>query len=255
MNIFEQLNVFWEKNEFNPCSLSEISLYFYLLYESNRQHWVSPFKVSTQILAARLCSSKQNVIKARDGLMEKGLISFTKGYGKGAPALYKFLSSGNDMQSQELTKLLSQTITQELTQKVTDTLPLTLSPSNNKEKNIYYEKKNEKAIVSPPLNKKLTIEELQTILINDTEWQTELTKLLSDAGINLGETNLKRKIEDFFNYLRIKQVSHKELVDCRIHFLNWIKYKKKKYGTESNDNKIGGAQITNNRPEDYQGAC
>ena len=53
------MNHFWFKNENDPCSLSEASLFFYLLYEANRQHWVMPFKVSTQMLVARLNTSKQ----------------------------------------------------------------------------------------------------------------------------------------------------------------------------------------------------
>ena len=47
MGIYDYMNHFWFENENDPCSLSETSLYFYLLYEANRQHWVMPFKVST----------------------------------------------------------------------------------------------------------------------------------------------------------------------------------------------------------------
>ena len=88
MGIYDHMNHFWFENENNPCSLSESVLYFYLLYEANRQHWVTPFKVSTQMLVARLNTSKQNVIKAREGLRKRGLIGFSKGEGKGKPALY-----------------------------------------------------------------------------------------------------------------------------------------------------------------------
>ena len=73
MGIYDYMNHFWFENENDPCSLSEGVLYFYLLYEANRQHWASPFKVSTQMLAARLNTSKQNVMKARDGLRKRGL--------------------------------------------------------------------------------------------------------------------------------------------------------------------------------------
>ena len=47
MGIYDYMNHFWFENENDPCSLSEATLYFYLLYEANRQHWASPFKVST----------------------------------------------------------------------------------------------------------------------------------------------------------------------------------------------------------------
>ena len=45
MSIYDYMNHFWFENENDPCSLSEGVLYFYLLYEANRQHWVKPFKV------------------------------------------------------------------------------------------------------------------------------------------------------------------------------------------------------------------
>ena len=96
MSIYDYLICFWQKNEYDQCSLSEIALYFCLLNEANRQHWVSPFKASTQMLIARLGTSKQNVMKARDSLMRRGLISYVKGDGKGKPALYTLLISPAD---------------------------------------------------------------------------------------------------------------------------------------------------------------
>ena len=96
MSIYDYLICFWQKNEYDQCSLSEIALYFCLLNEANRQHWVSPFKASTQMLIARLGTSKQNVMKARDCLMRRGLISYVKGDGKGKPALYTLLISSAD---------------------------------------------------------------------------------------------------------------------------------------------------------------
>ena len=110
MGIYDYMNHFWFENENDPCSLSEGVLYFYLLYEANRQHWVTPFKVSTQMLVARLNTSKQNVMKARDGLRKRGLIGFSKGEGKGKPALYTLcLTSTDGEMSQTLT--LSQPMT------------------------------------------------------------------------------------------------------------------------------------------------
>ena len=61
MSIYDYLIYFWQKNEYDQCSLSEIALYFCLLHESNRQHWASPFKASTQMLMARLGTSKPNM--------------------------------------------------------------------------------------------------------------------------------------------------------------------------------------------------
>ena len=112
MGIYDYMNHFWFENENDPCSLSESVLYFYLLYEANRQHWVTPFKVSTQMLVARLNTSKQNVMKAREGLRKRGLIGFSKGEGKGKPALYTL--SRDNIGEGVSTPPLSQTMTEVL---------------------------------------------------------------------------------------------------------------------------------------------
>ena len=125
MSIYDYMNHFWFQNENDPCSLSEIALYSYLQYEANRQHWVSPFKVSTQMLMARLNTSKQNVMKAREGLKKRGLIDFTKGEGKGKPALYTFCLT-NTNENVEQTQPLSQLLTPKLTKPLTPALPQTL---------------------------------------------------------------------------------------------------------------------------------
>ena len=109
MSIYDYMNHFWFENENDPCSLSEGVLYFYLLYEANRQHWASPFKVSTQMLVARLNTSKQNVMKAREGLKKRGLIDYSKGEGKGKPALYMFNLS--DEQPLQLSQPMPQPLT------------------------------------------------------------------------------------------------------------------------------------------------
>ena len=114
MGIYDHMNHFWFENENNPCSLSESVLYFYLLYEANRQHWVMPFKVSTQMLVARLNTSKQNVMKAREGLRKRGLIDFSKGEGKGKPVLYT-LCFANTGEGVSQTLQLYQKMTLELT--------------------------------------------------------------------------------------------------------------------------------------------
>ena len=109
MSIYDYMNHFWFENENDPCSLSEGVLYFYLLYEANRQHWVKPFKVSTQMLVARLNTSKQNVMKAREGLKKRGLIDYSKGEGKGKPALYTLIFS--DEQPLQLPQPMTQPLT------------------------------------------------------------------------------------------------------------------------------------------------
>ena len=236
MSIYDYLIYFWQKNEYDQCSLSEIALYFCLLHEANRQHWTSPFKASTQMLMARLGTSKQNVMKARDALMRRGLISYVKGDGKGKPALYTLLLSpaGDGGQSQEFTQPLTQKTTPVLTQRVTQTLPqMSPLPNKKEEDSINAVRKENPSTPSPSQsNKELTLDELQAKLLADTEWMNGLS--------------------------RSRKVTHKEENDCRNHVFFWIKYhnKNNNYGQERKcESKAGPTQISDNRPEDYKGAC
>ena len=251
MGIYDYMNHFWFENENDPCSLSEATLYFYLLYEANHQHWASPFKVSTQMLAARLNTSKQNVMKARDGLRKRGLIDFSKGEGKGKPALYTLCLSEEQSQS------LSQLMTQQLTESLASELPQSLPHSNIKEENTTKEVGEEKQ--SPSSNSKvvLTLSELMEKLLNDNSWLLGLSERLAKNKIILNGEELKDKVREFFSEQEHKGCKGKEEADCREYVFNWIKYKYKNYyGNESKCNgQISTIKIEANRPEDYTGYC
>lgn len=254
MNIYNIIQNFWEKNEHNQCSLSEISLYFYLIHEANRQHWTSPFCVNTQILAAKLGTSKQNVLKAREGLAERDIISYEKGDGKGKPALYQLnlgLSERLEHPQQlthPLTRQLSHPLPHPLSQKTTQPLSQPLSPPNIKEEDKICNVKEGK----------ISLDDLKVKLIADTEWLQALSKQLSEIGISLSEKNLISKLNDFFSDLKVRNVNHKEEGDCRNHVFNWIKYHYKNYtyGQKTIINsQVGRAQISDNLPHDYRGSC
>ena len=251
MSIYDYMNHFWFENENDPCSLSEATLYFYLLYEANRQHWASPFKVSTQMLVARLNTSKQNVMKAREGLKKRGLIDYSKGEGKGKPALYMFnLSDEQPLQ-------LPQPMTQPLTGSLACKLPQSLPHSNIKEENNKEEVKEDNSS-SPNSNIVLTLSELRAKLLNDNSWQHDLSSQLAKNGINLNAEALRKELSGFFDMLEQKGCKGKEEADCRQYAFNWINYnhKNKNHGKESKYNgKAGSAEISANRPEDYNGVC
>ena len=251
MGIYDYMNHFWFENENDPCSLSEGVLYFYLLYEANRQHWASPFKVSTQMLAARLNTSKQNVMKARDGLRKRGLIDFSRGEGKGKPALYTLCLSEEQSQS------LSQLMTQQLTESLASELPQSLPHSNIKEENNKEEVKEDNS-PSPNSNIVLTLSELRPKLLNDSSWHQVLSSQLAKNGIILNAEALSQELTDFFDMLEQKGCKGKEEADCRQYAFNWINYnhKNKNHGKESKCyGKAGSAEISANRPEDYNGVC
>ena len=245
MGIYDYMNHFWFKNENDPCSLSETSLYLYLLYEANRQHWVMPFKVSTQMLVARLNTSKQNVMKAREGLRKRGLIDFSRGEGKGKPAFYTLLLS--ETQSQSLTPTMTQMLPETLTSKLSQPLPL----FNIKEENNEEEVKEDNS-PSPNSNIVLTLSELKGKLMDDCSWQQDLSLQLAKNGINLNAEALSKELSDFFDMLEHKGCKGKEEADCRQYAFNWINYnhKNKNHGKESKCfGKAGSAEISANRPE------
>ena len=264
MSIFELMNYFWFRNENEPCSLSEMALYHYLLYEANRQHWTMPFKVSTQMIQARLNTSKQNVMKAREALMKRGLISYSKGEGKGKPAIYT-LHLGTPDDSKDPSQQLSQPLTQKLSHELTQPLPATLTPtlplSNIKDENTEYVEKKEVGSPSPPSSDKvvLTLSELREKLLSDESWQFNLSERLAGIGINFSGDSLKGKIKEFFDEQKGKGVTEKDESDCREHVFNWIRYhanKKINYGQDSSSQSKGGrVEISANRPEDYKGTC
>ena len=95
MNIYELLNRFWLENEYDPCSATEIALYFFLLNKANTRRWKMPFRCSTELIRMQLSTTRQNVLKAREGLHKKGFISFTTGTSKGNYAQYSIIEKYN----------------------------------------------------------------------------------------------------------------------------------------------------------------
>lgn len=263
MTIFEIMNYFWFSNENEPCSLSEIALHHYLFFEANRQHWAMPFRVSTQMIQARLNTSKQNVMKAREGLAKKGLISFSKGEGKGKPALYTLLlgTSADKADTQPLTHMLPQSLTQKLSQPLANEVTQMLPHTNIKEENTKNVEKKECVITPTPSPTKvvLTLPLLREKLLNDESWLLDLSKRLSEVGIILALDGLKGKINNFFDELKGKGETEREESDCRKYVFNWIKYHNNRtnnYGQDSRSESKGGrAEISANRPEDYKGSC
>lgn len=122
MNIYCYMNHFWFKNQYDPCSSSETTLYHYLLYKAERQQWVKPFRMPTQMLMSYTGLSKQSVIDAREGLKERGLITYSKGGGKGRPALYSLvLNDTDEVYTQQYRRITSsQNATDSKTQKLTE---------------------------------------------------------------------------------------------------------------------------------------
>ncbi|MCD7936281.1 MAG: helix-turn-helix domain-containing protein [Tannerellaceae bacterium] len=79
MNYIELVNRFWELDESWQFTCCETRLYFYLLRTANRLGWIENWFHSEEKLAANVGVSPKSIKKARDRLVEAGLITFEKG--------------------------------------------------------------------------------------------------------------------------------------------------------------------------------
>ena len=256
MSFYDYNAYFWKKNEYDKCSFREFALYYTLLDEANRQYWVSPFKATTQMLMARIGTSKLNIIKAREGLVQRGLIRYAKADGKGKPGLYTLLlgATDNDVHSPKYTKKN----TPKYTGKFTSKLPLYIKEEKEDYKEEVEDINNKEEIFPSPSDNVLPISVLHGELMGDAKWKHDLSKRLVAVDVILSDNELDVKINEFFDDLRGRKVTCKDKDDCRDYVFNWIKYhiKNSNYGRISKyESKIGRAQITANRPEDYDGIC
>ena len=260
MNIVNYMNHFWFQNQYDPCSPSETALYHYLLFEAERQQWAMPFRIPTQMVMTYTGISRQGVKDARESLRKRGFITYSKGEGKGRPALYSLvhnntnelhtqqyrcitasqsvtdsktqkmtedvtqqLSSGPTQElSQELTHESTQTETQESTLTDTQDLPQELIPELPHEAPLYNAPESTQGSAQS-LPQKLPLSELRTILLNDTSWHDEMIRQLANDGISIDHTVLTRRIAGFLDWQEKQGVLERAETDCRSHILNSIR--------------------------------
>ena len=122
MNANDFMSQFWFQNQYDPCSPSETALYHYLLFEAERQQWTMPFKVPTLTMMAYTGISKEGVSNAREELQKRGLITYSKGEGKGRSALYSLVHNNtNELHTQQYRRITAlQSVTDSKTQKMTE---------------------------------------------------------------------------------------------------------------------------------------
>lgn len=116
------LNLILQEAEKSPFNTTEWALYLCLLTIANRQHWEMPIRCHTSMLGFLLKTSKQNILKARESLCERGMLAFRKGEKPGSPATY------------ELTTLLTTSLTNQLTTSLTSPLTTSLTALNIQDK-------------------------------------------------------------------------------------------------------------------------
>lgn len=135
MNIVNYMNHFWLNNQYEPCSPSETALYHYLLFEAERQQWAMPFRIPTQMVMTYTGISKQGVKDARESLRKRGFITYSKGEGKGRPALYSLVHNNtNELHTQQYRRITaSQSVTDSKSQKMTEDVTQQLSSGPTQE--------------------------------------------------------------------------------------------------------------------------
>ena len=254
MNLYELSNRFWQENEYEPFSVSEVALYFYLLHRANSRRWQMPMQCPTAMICCHLKTSRQNIVKSRESLRRRGFLSFTPGKGKDAPSLYTIVGIPDPLSaplSDELSGQLSDKITDESTGELTHALSDKTTVYNNKDKDIDIHNNNNKA--GDKINEKIGLGELEQRFISDTDWQQSLLPLLSDNY----QSKIEHYIHEFFQSLKMRGFENREEKDCRNHFYNWLrKQKTNSNGTDkqSNNDRRRGVGVPAVAPEEYDRA-
>ena len=236
--IYDYINRFWAEAERSPFNPTEVALYHYLLYEANRLRWEMPFACHTAILCVRLSTTKQNISKARQHLMERGLIEFQAGTGIRTPTLYSLTLQTPRQLPQQITPQLSRELTVQLTH------------SNIEDK----DKNKDKDIINSHTARDdghKPLDELETILLADTAWQDKIIGVLAKR-----ENRLCGYIRDFFEEQRIGGSGQRDESDCRSHFYHWIikRLNANRYGTKRKSAAYSGSDVTAVSAGDYEGA-
>ena len=193
-----------------------------------------PFTGYTERISADLQTTKQNIVKARAGLQQRGLISFTAGTGKENPPLYTII---------DRTSQLSVPLSENLSVKMS----VPLSPINIKDKN----RNNNIHNVS---NGKLELDELEMILTNDAAW---LDSVILQRGSDIDRETVLEYLKMFIAEQKMKSSDKRGIIDIQKHFRNWLNikmnYRLKHERAESKRVNSGrrATEITATSPEDY----
>ena len=188
----------------------------------------------TERISADLQTTKQNIVKAKAGLQQRGLISFTAGTGKENPPLYTII---------DRTSQLSVPLSENLSVKMS----VPLSPINIKDKN----RNNNIHNVS---NGKLELDELEMILANDAVW---LDSVILQRESDIDRETVLEYLKMFFAEQKMKSSDKREIIDIQKHFRNWLNikmnYRLKHERAESKRVNSGrrATEITATSPEDY----
>ena len=226
----ELLNRFWAENRRCPFSPCQSALYFFLLNEANAIRWEMPVAVPTAVVCQLTGMGKSSLMRAREALQERGMISFTLGTPRRTAPQYTIADTNCDTKRE------------------------TNVGTNDGANDGTIIKDIDKEIYSyHNAREKRKIEELEKLLMTDLEWQDSVIKAIDSDSI-AKRADVQERLRLFFNSERAKGVKEKEEKDCRSHFFNWVKKSTAKKKTDyayANQRRV--SDITAQSPEDYQG--
>lgn len=230
MSIYDLTNRFWQENHDEPFSVSEVALYYYLLYRANMRRWRMPIRCPTSMICIELKTTKQNVVKAREGLVKRGFISVIPGKGTSVAPEYTI-----HVEPPRLSGELSHQLSGQLT--------------------IYKTKDEDLHHNNRACEGKVSLNELEQRLSADAEWLESVRSLLSKKSVVTLE-EVATQLREFFSYLRCHGFEEREEKDCRGHFLNWLnKQIKRKNGTiRKQPDKRRESAVTARTAQEYEGA-
>lgn len=206
MNIYELTSHFWKAAEVQPFTPSESAMYFYLLHRANLQHWQMPILCPTTTMCMMLGMTKQNVMKVRLSLTNRGMITMVGGGGRSSPPSYTLLLPSDKSQ------LMGQPNGQPMGQ-----------PQLSDELTLYKDiKKKENNNINTNAREKMkNVEELKAILSRDTAWQQSVVAALACDGIR-STGDIAPHLNRFFLYLEARGIKKREEEDCKAYFFNWL---------------------------------
>lgn len=251
MNIYEQMNCFWELHDLNHFTTSERELFFFLMKEGNKNYWEMPFACPTQAVCSSLEISRATLTRARDGLKKRGVIKFSEGAKYMVAPTYTILPI--QVPRKGAHRVCLETSHETTLETYDETSRETCNETISKDKE---DKKN----FSSPRAQKQSIDFLEKTLLSDAEWQNEVLSQLSASGFCLPkEKVLADYIRQFFGYLRMCKILEKDEADCRSHFFNKLRkeyLKVNSYGNDQQDKSArrGSLEVSVASAKDYEGA-
>ena len=146
MNYIAQLNSFFEFKQTNTLSSNAQSLYVNLLHINNRCGWKRQFTVSNITLQSQACLSRQQLDKARNELINRGLIQYQKGNGN-RPGQYLIVRFDTQTDTQTLTQTMP---------KLIHTANPFLKQKQNKNQTKQGERNKQEILFAPPTLEQVT---------------------------------------------------------------------------------------------------